>query len=152
MMSQAKTISHSLALIAETRSSVIERNLSTLTAALERLDESIDSIFDEHREKAFYVYHPAFGHLADRFDLTQISVEHDGKEPATRRLAKLIGDARRTNARTIIVQPQFANHAARTLAREIGATTVALDPLAYDYPNNMIHIANTIRDALVERP
>lgn len=149
---QADTMARSLKVIAPSQSKMIETNLTTFEKELARLDESITQILDGQHGKSFYVYHPAYGHLADRFHLTQIAVEHEGKEPGTRRLTQLINQARNAKVEIIIVQPQFSDHAAKILADEIGAKTIALDPLAYDYPNNLLHIAKTIRNALVESP
>jgi zinc transport system substrate-binding protein len=48
----------------------------------------------------------------------------------------------------IFVQRSVSGRAARVLAEEIGAEVVVLDPLAYDWPDNLRRVAAAMADAL----
>lgn len=79
-----------------------------------------------------------------------MAIESGGKEPSPLALAKLIEEARRDGVRVVFTQPGFSDRSARTLAREIGARVVALDPLAYDWPDNLRRVAAALREALAD--
>jgi zinc transport system substrate-binding protein len=92
----------------------------------------------------FFVFHPAFGHFARDYGLVQIAVEDHGHEPGPRHLAELIGHARASGARAIVVQPQFSQKSAAAVAKEDGAEVVVLDPLATPIDDNILAIARTL--------
>jgi len=102
--------------------------------------------------RRFLVFHPAFGYLAASYGLEQMAIEVEGKEPGPRELARIIDRARAHGIRVIFIEPQFAQGAARTIAREIGGEAVTLDPLARDWPAGMRAIATTLADALGKTP
>ena len=76
--------------------------------------------------------------------MEQLAVEHEGKEPGPRALARLIEMIQREGISTIFVQKQFSDRIAATLAAEIGGRVVALDPLAEDYFVNLLEAARAI--------
>ena len=109
---------------------------------LVRLDEYIRTALDGKTNRTIIVYHPAWGHFADEYGLTQIAIELDGKEPTARSLSALIDTARRENVSVIFVQQQLSTTAAQAIAEETGARVVTLDPLAKDYVSAMRQTAD----------
>jgi zinc transport system substrate-binding protein len=95
------------------------------------LKAKIAALPKERRQ--FIVYHPSFGYLARDYGLRQISVEMGGKEPKPQDLAHLVEEAREHGIRTIFVQPQFSKKSAETLAKELNATVLPIDPLAANW-------------------
>ena len=102
--------------------------------------------------RRFLVFHPAFGYFAASYGLEQMAIEVEGKEPGPRELARIIDSAREHGIRVIFIEPQFAQGAARTIAREIGGQVVTLDPLAHDWPGGMRAIADTLAETLGGAP
>ncbi|HPE46646.1 MAG TPA: zinc ABC transporter substrate-binding protein, partial [Deltaproteobacteria bacterium] len=94
-----------------------------------------------------YVFHPAFGYLADAYGFSQVSVEAGGKEPSARQLAHLVSRARAEGVRVVFVQPQFSRKNAQAVARAIRGAVVPIDPLPEDYIGEMKKMARTIRDS-----
>lgn len=119
-----------------------------VAARLHALDRELMELFDKAHGRTFLVHHPAWGHLALRYGLTQLAVEHDGKEPGPRALAELAGRVHRLGIDTLFVEPQASEHLAHGLADRLGLRIVALDPLASDYPQNLRHAAQAIARAL----
>ncbi len=144
---QAGTICNALARIDPQGADAYRANMDSLRAEILKLDEELSEILAPCRGGSFFVFHPAFGHFADAYNLEQIAIESEGKEPSARKLAELIESAASRGVRAIFVQPQHATRSAETLADEIGATLVPLDPLAYDYPRNLRRIAVAIAAA-----
>ena len=94
------------------------------------------------------VAHPSWGYFAERYGLSQISIEQDGKEIQGRSLAELIKFARQRNIRAVFTQPQFNDRAARVIAAEIGAKVIELDPLTADYIEDMRAMTDRIVQGL----
>lgn len=124
-----------------------DARLRQLLEDLNRLDESVREKLASHSGKTFLVFHPAFGYFADAYGLEQLAVEFEGKEPSARQLASIVETARLKNIRTIFVQKQFPSRAAQALAREMGASVVELDPLAYDYIGSIQAMAQSIAES-----
>jgi zinc transport system substrate-binding protein len=75
-------------------------------------------------------------------------VETMGRSPKGKELSAIIKLARQENTRVIFVQPQFDSNAARKIAQALNAAVVPIDPLAYDYLNNMAMMADTVSNTL----
>ncbi|WP_332447701.1 metal ABC transporter solute-binding protein, Zn/Mn family [Sphaerochaeta sp.] len=110
----------------------------------EAFSKQIDQTFSALQQQlqpmagsTIFVYHPSFGYFLDSFSLKQEAVETGGKEPTARDLTRLIEQAKVDGVKTIFVQKQFPVSSAQTVAKAVGATVVALDPLAYDWLANI---------------
>ena len=121
-----------------------EAGYNRLTSELEALDRRIAALLKDLRSRRFMVFHPSWGYFADRYGLTQMAIEREGKSPGIRQLGRLIRQAQQAGIDTIIVQPQFSRRDAETIARETGARVVAIDPLAYDIPASLLKLARTL--------
>jgi zinc transport system substrate-binding protein len=109
------------------------------------------AILEPHRGRAFVVYHPAWGALAERYGLRQLAVESAGKSPGARHLVEVITRARDEGACAVFVQPQVSRRAAEVVANAVGAHVVAMDPLAPGLIDNLRHVAAKLARQL-ERP
>ena len=94
------------------------------------------------------MYHPAWGYFADTYGLEQIPVEVEGKEPAAKQLADLIETAKANQIKVVFVEPRISQKTAESLAKEIGAKVVAIDPLGKDYVENLKKAAQAFAEAL----
>jgi len=124
------------------------RNMESYLRELESLDEEIRGILENLTDRCFIVYHPAWGYFARDYNLTQIPVEKEGKEPTARGLMALIDQARELNKKVIFVSPQFDRRKAETIAENIDGKVVFLDPLAKDYVNNLRLVALKIAGSM----
>lgn len=115
---------------------------------LRALDSLITARTATLKNRVLIVAHPSWGYFAERYGLSQRSIEQDGKEIQGRSLAELIEFARQRNIRAVFTQPQFNDRAARAIAAEIGATVYELDPLADGYIENMRAVTDKIARGL----
>lgn len=118
-----------------------------LLGELAVLEDEMRGRLARARTPYFIISHASLGRFADAFGLEQIALEEGGREAGPRRLAAIIDLSRRERIRTLFVQSQYRSGAARTLARELGADIVEIDPLAEDYLAGMRAIAGAIADA-----
>ncbi|MCX7788000.1 MAG: zinc ABC transporter substrate-binding protein [Spirochaetes bacterium] len=119
------------------------------------LVREIDGVFNELKKdlaplkgKSIYVYHPAFGYFLDEFEIVQKAVETGGKEPNPQTLASLIQSAKKDRVKAIFVQAQFPTQAAQTLAKELKAEVVPLDPLAENWLENIRRMGEALKKAI----
>jgi len=145
---QAEVIRDTLIRVDPDGEKTYRSNFDRLAAELKKLDNTLSAMLAPLAGLPMYVFHPAYGYFCRRYNLRQKAINLHGKEPGARYLARLIEEARRDRVRTIFVQAQFSRKAARTIAKSIGAGLVVLDPLARDYPANMIHMAKQLLAAL----
>jgi len=121
-------------------------NLESLITLIEEIDREIRNILRKKKGCAFLVLHPAWGYFARRYDLLEVPIEIEGKEPSPKELKEIVQFARKRRIRAILVEPQFSEKIARIIAQEIKAKLVPVDPLAYDWPVNMIKVARIIAE------
>ena len=124
------------------------RNHDAFIAQLDALDRELHALLDPLPNRRFMVFHPAWGYFADNYGLTQVPIEHEGKEPGARALAGLIDQARNEGIRLVFVQPQFDRRRALQVAKAINGTVVSIDPLAADYFDSMRRVGREIARAL----
>ena len=113
-----------------------------------RSDRRIAARLAPYAGRPVFVFHPAFGYFTDAYDLRQVPIELGGVEPSARELAGLIERAAVEGVHVIFVQPQFSRKSAETIAAEIGAVVVPIDPLARDYIENLEKMARDVEEGL----
>ncbi len=108
-------------------------NYQHLSQDFNKLDQEIRRLLAATQQRRFLVFHPAWGYFARRYGWQQLAVEHNGKEPNARELARLIEQAKQLGIDKVIVQPQNHSKTARTLADAIQGELLMADPLTEDY-------------------
>jgi zinc transport system substrate-binding protein len=145
---QAATMTEYLGELAPDHAARFQVNFAAFAQKLDQLDTRLKTLLAPLAGQNLFVFHPAFGYLADAYGLHQIPVETMGRSPKGKELSAIIKLAKQENARVIFVQPQFDQQAAQKIADAINGAVVSINPLAYDYLDNMEQMANTIADAL----
>jgi zinc transport system substrate-binding protein len=125
-----------------------QANYHLFLSDIDRLDSEIRRIFSNKKKRKFMVFHPAWTYFARDYDLIQISIEKEGKDPAPSNLKQIIDEARHEGIHSIIVQSQFDTHSAETIGRALNGEVILLDPLALDWINNLKNIAVKINGLL----
>ena len=102
-----------------------------LVTRLHALDREFRAGLAHCRRRDIVTSHAAFGYLAQRYGLRQISVEglNPEAEPTPRQLARVISRVRSSGATTVYAEPLASPRVARTVSRETDATVADLDPL-----------------------
>jgi zinc transport system substrate-binding protein len=121
----------------------LENYLSFSKEILE-LDLNLLKSTQNIKNKNVFVFHPSWGYFMDDYNLKQIPVESQGKEPGPKYLAKLMEFAKKNNIKTLLVQPQFPLSTAKVMEKTLGLNVVTADPLAEDWKNNLIKTAEII--------
>jgi zinc transport system substrate-binding protein len=122
-------------------------NRDAYLARLQEADGHIRADLDQARITTFLVVHPAWEYFARDYNLTQIAIEQEGKEPSAQDIARLIQTAREAGVRVVFVEPQFSKREAEILAAQINGTVETIDPLAGDYVDNLERVARALQEA-----
>ena len=112
---------------------------------IDKTDKQIKEILKDVKPKSkFLVFHPAFGYFAREYDLVQVPIQTEGKEPKPRELIEIIKEAKKDNVKAIFVEPEFSDKSAKIIANEIGVKVIKFSPLNPNWSQNLIKIAKAI--------
>lgn len=132
---------------------VYRANYNAFADAIDALDARLAeqlSTLPENR-RSFLVFHPSWSYFAHNYELQEVAIEVEGREPGPRQMKRIIDFAKAEKVGTIFIQPQFSRKAAQAIAREVGATLVEADPLAEDWAANLERVAQGLHKALAPR-
>jgi zinc transport system substrate-binding protein len=109
----------------------LSRPARSLAAGLRRLDVAFRQGLARCARRTLVTTHAAFGHLAARYGLTQVSLSGRSPEvePGPRELNRLVDEVRDSGATTVFAEPLVTDRLAKTVAREAGASVAILDPI-----------------------
>lgn len=72
-------------------------------------------------------------------------MEEEGREPSASQLKNVIMDARSKGVKTFFVQSEFANRNIDIVAEETHTTKTAINPLGYNWNEEMLKVAQSLR-------
>jgi len=147
---QVKNICSGLSRIDPQNKEFYIKNRDDYLQRLAELDSQLNSTFAGKKSRIFVVHHPAWTYFASDYNLTQVALMQEEKEPGPRYLAEVISLARQNNITTIFVEPQFNPKSAEVIAREMNASVVTLDPLAANYLESMERAGQQIAMSMAE--
>jgi len=124
------------------------KNRDEYLEKLTALDGELNQTFAAKADRTFIVYHPAWTYFARDYNLIQVPLLENEKEPGPQYLAGIIDLARENNITTIFVEPQYNPKSAEVIAREMKANIEVLDPLAQNYLENMRYAGQEIAKSL----
>ena len=141
----AQNIYHALIQKDPANAEYYKRNLDTFLAMVDKTDKQITHILSSVADgEKFMVFHPSWGYFAKAYHLTQIAVEVEGKEPKPKELIHLLKEAKEEQVKAIFTQPEFSDTTAMIIAKELQVPVVKVSPLAPNWSENLINIANAI--------
>jgi zinc transport system substrate-binding protein len=123
-------------------------NKEAFFKALDELDRDMQEILSNLKTRKFMVFHPSWAYFARDYNLEQISIEIEGKEPSAVEMTTLMKAAKSEKIRVIFVQPQTSKRSAEIIAKQIGAKVKILDPLAKNWMGNIRTVAETLAEEL----
>lgn len=122
-----------------------KKNLDIFLASVDETDRQVSHILSSLTDaRRFMVFHPSWGYFAKAYNLEQIAVEVEGKEPKPKALIHLLKVAKKEKVKAIFTQPEFSDTVAKIIAKELQIPVVKVSPLAPNWSENLINIANTI--------
>lgn len=137
-----------------------QANADKLFASLDELDGHLRADLQGCSKQDVIVSHEAFGYLARRYGFNAVSIAgiSPDEEPSPKSLAALSSIARTKGIKYVFFETTASPRLSETIAREIGAETLVLDPLesltvydiqsGEDYSSVMHKNSSNLRKAL----
>ena len=144
---QAKNIYEALVKYDEKNASFYKTNYESFLVELDELNKKIHEILEPYEHKEFMVFHPSWGYFAKRYHLEQLAIEVQGKEPKPNELVEIMDDAKKHNIKIVFVSPQFSQKSAKTISKNINATVAVINPLSYNWDEELIKSATKIANS-----
>lgn len=145
---QVNNICSGLIQVDPENSDYYNKNRDEYLEKLKALDGELNQTFAAKEDKTFIVYHPAWTYFARDYNLVQVPLLENEKEPGPKYLASIIDLAIENNITTIFVEPQYNPKSAEVIAREMKANIQVLDPLGQNYLENMRYAGEEIAKSL----
>lgn len=138
---QVYTIAVALGKLFPEHAELYRKNLEILIQDLKALDGQITALLKPLKNRLILVSHPAYAYFCRDYDLKQMSIEFEGKDPTPQQLTNILNRARQANVKKVYIQIQYNSKGARLFAKELGAEIVMLDPYSEHYFDSMLTIA-----------
>jgi zinc transport system substrate-binding protein len=121
-----------------------EENYTRFISKVDSLSAQIQQQLVPLKNRNILIFHPALAYYARQFNMVQIPLELDGKEPSPKHMKDIVDLARKENIRIIFIQKEFDSENALQLSREIGGEVIVIDPLDYNWEKQMLDITEKI--------
>ncbi|WP_419770331.1 MAG: metal ABC transporter solute-binding protein, Zn/Mn family [Candidatus Marinarcus sp.] len=142
---QAQNIYEALVKLDAKNQAFYQKNLEQFLNELDALNVKIQTILEKLDNRTFMVFHPSWGYFAKRYDLEQVAVEVEGKEPKPSELLNLIKEAKEENIKIVFVSPAFSQKSAHVIAKSINAEVISVDQLSIKWDEMMLEVAKYIQ-------
>ncbi|RXJ60923.1 metal ABC transporter solute-binding protein, Zn/Mn family [Candidatus Marinarcus aquaticus] len=141
----AKNIYDALVSIDSKNSSYYKRNYENFLDEINATNSKIKNLLmNIETGSKFLVFHPSWGYFAKEYGLVQVAIEVEGKEPKPKMLSKIIDYAKEENIKAVFTQLEFSDKSSRAIASELNVKVIKETPLAADWSNNLIKMADAI--------
>ncbi|PID27398.1 MAG: cation ABC transporter substrate-binding protein [Candidatus Cloacimonadota bacterium] len=144
----AKNMTDEMVKADKINSKFYQKNLEELNRKMDNINIEIKDLLKGKKSNKFMVFHPSWGYFGDRYGLKQIPVEVEGKTPSAKQLKEIVKIAKEKKIKILFVQPQFDKRALKAIAKEIKGKVLPIDPLSYDYINNLKDVAKKVSESL----
>ena len=140
----AQNIFDGMIIIDPSNGDTYKKNLNNLLIEIGKVDSTVTSLISKTASKKFIIFHPALGYFARDYGFEQLSIEFEGKVPSPKHLQTVIETAKSENIKFILIQKEFDKENAEIIAKETGSKIIQIDPLDYNWPQQMISIAGKL--------
>jgi len=121
-----------------------EANYSRFILKIDSLSAKIQQQLAPLKSRNILIFHPALAYYARQFNLLQIPLELNGKEPSPKHMKDIVDLAHQQNIHVIFIQKEFDAAFAKQMAQEINGEVLVIDPLDYNWEKQMLDITQKI--------
>lgn len=124
-----------------------EKNYQSLLSIIDKRDSTIKESFkkDPDLVRKFVIYHPILTYFARDYQLEQLAIEEEGREPSAAQLKSLIERARKEKIKFCLIQAEFANRNTTTFINESHTKPMNINPLQGDWNRAMQEAALAVQ-------
>jgi zinc transport system substrate-binding protein len=121
-----------------------EKNYSKFIERIDSLTVQIEQQLAPLKNRNILIFHPALAYYARQFQMQQITLELNGKDPSPRHMKDIVDLAHQQNIHVIFIQKEFDSAFALQLSHEIDGEVIIIDPLDYNWEKQLMEITNKI--------
>ena len=125
-------------------SSYFAKNFQQLQQTITQTQQTLVATL-QGKPSTFLIYHPSLSYFAREYGLQQLTIEEEGREPSALQLQQLIKTAHLKKPRVLFMQKEFANRNIHVVAESTHTKIVEINPLSYQWPQEMRHIAQALK-------
>ncbi len=124
-----------------------EKNYQSLLSIIDKRDSTIKESFkkDPDLVRKFVIYHPILTYFARDYQLEQLAIEEEGREPSAAQLKSLIERARKEKIKFCLIQAELANRNTTTFINESHTKPMNINPLQGDWNRAMLEAALAVQ-------
>lgn len=126
-----ETISEAIQSVDADNADAYQTNTGAYVTVLEKLDQDYQAAFKDAKSRIFVVQHAAFGYLARRYDIEEVSISAltSNQEVSPAKLAEIGRFITENDIEAIYYQDSSNNDLAKTLANETGTELLVLSAI-----------------------
>ena len=118
-------------------------NSEALMAKLAERSEAYGEVL-KSAPREFLIYHPALGYLAHEFDLEQVALENEGKNPTPSALAEIVNKVQLEGIEVLLYQQEYPLDVVKPIAEILGVKLVEINPLNKNIIAELDHIVEQL--------
>lgn len=124
-----------------------EKNYQSLLSIIDKRDSTIKESFkkDPDLVRKFVIYHPILTYFARDYQLEQLAIEEEGREPSASQLKSLIERARKEKIKFCLIQAELANRNTTTFINGSHTKAMNINPLQGDWNRSMQEAAAAVQ-------
>ena len=120
-------------------------NARSLLKEMNELNLYLEKTLSPISGSTFLISHPALGYFCKDYQLFQLSVETDGKEPLPKDLSRIVRLAQEKNVKLMIVQKDYPDKGAKIIAQQLQIPIYYFDPYQSNYIKNLQELATVLQ-------
>lgn len=141
-------IAEKLALLDPDNAQTYAKNALNYITELQNASNQVTELLADITNRKFVAFHPAYGYFAAEYNLEMYSLEEEGQEASAQHMRDVIDVAKVNGITAIFYQAETDSAQALAFAEELNGTAIILTPLAADYTDNILRMANAMKEAM----
>lgn len=121
-----------------------EERLAQLQSHIDSIDTQIREKLDSIDKRTFLINHPSLAYFAQDYNLHQVAIHHEEEGQDSIDIAQEVEQYRQLDINKMFVQEQHNIKHAQEIAKALGIEVVKIEPLAYNWSEQMLHIARSL--------
>jgi len=139
----AKNMLDALVLKDKANEAFYMKNYKEFISKINKTNQEIKTIISKKDHNKFMVFHPSWQYFAKEYNLKQIPIEIEGKNPKPKMLKNLIVQAKKENIKAIFASPYHSDKMARLITNELNIRLIKITPMNENWSKTLIKMANS---------
>jgi zinc transport system substrate-binding protein len=140
----AENIYNSLVKVKPQSAEYFTKNKERYFKQIDSADAEIKNNLAQIKQRKILVFHPSWLYFAEYYNLEQIAIENEGKEPTAQDLKNMVDLAKKYKITTLYLEPNTAPEAAMAIKEELKGVNVLLNPMEEDILKNLVYVSKKI--------